>query len=203
MGPAFSLTGMGRSSDGDEPSLIGTSNGTPRAEGWTDSGISGSASALSVFTDEVVDIFSNFATLLGFPKSYGQIYGLLYGSVQPLSFSDIQNRLGLSKGSVSQGLRALKEFGAIIAASGDRSGGRADHYLPETEVRKLAGRYLRDKLGPQIKSGLDRLAVLENRLQTMPSSQDKTILVRRTSKLRKWQKKGIGALPVLVRLLTL
>ncbi len=50
---------------------------------------------------------------LGLPKSYGEVYGLLYASANPLSFAEIHQRISLSKGSVSGGLKALKEFGAI------------------------------------------------------------------------------------------
>jgi hypothetical protein len=54
--------------------------------------------------------------VLGVPKSVGQIYGLLYASLEPLSFSDIVERLEISKGSASQGLQLLRSLGAIKLA---------------------------------------------------------------------------------------
>ena len=54
--------------------------------------------------------------VFGVPKSVGQIYGLLYASPEPLSFSDIVERLEISKGSASQGLQLLRSLGAIKVA---------------------------------------------------------------------------------------
>ena len=59
--------------------------------------------------NEIVEHFADLAAMLAQPRSYGQIYGLLFASTQPLSFTDIVERLDLSKGSVSQGLKALRE----------------------------------------------------------------------------------------------
>jgi hypothetical protein len=60
---------------------------------------------------------------LGIPKSIGQIYGVLYASATPLSFSDIVGRLEISKGSVSQGLQLLRSLGAInVADFGEAKG---------------------------------------------------------------------------------
>jgi hypothetical protein len=62
--------------------------------------------------------------IFGVPKSVGQIYGLLYASPEPLSFSDIVVRLGISKGSASQGLRLLRSLGAINVAEPSKSASR-------------------------------------------------------------------------------
>jgi hypothetical protein len=63
-----------------------------------------------------VELFADIVSALGIPKSIGQIYGLLYASATPLSFSDIIERLEISKGSVSQGLQLLRSLGAINVA---------------------------------------------------------------------------------------
>ena len=63
-----------------------------------------------------MDMFADIVSALGIPKSIGQIYGLLYASATPLSFSDIVERLEISKGSVSQGLQLLRSLGAINVA---------------------------------------------------------------------------------------
>ena len=54
--------------------------------------------------------------IFGVPKSVGQIYGLLYASPLPLGFSDIVERLEISKGSASQGLQLLRSLGAVKLA---------------------------------------------------------------------------------------
>jgi hypothetical protein len=68
------------------------------------------------FETECVAFFSDVVQVFGVPKSIGQIYGLLYASPTPLSFSDIVERLDISKGSASQGLQLLRSLGAVNIA---------------------------------------------------------------------------------------
>lgn len=63
-----------------------------------------------------MEFFAEVVQHFGVPKSVGQIYGLLYASPVPLSFSDIVERLEMSKGSASQGLQLLRSLGAINVA---------------------------------------------------------------------------------------
>lgn len=77
------------------------------------------------FEAEIVAVFSDLVVLLGLPKSLGEIYGLVFASAEPTTFADIEHKLGLSKGSVSQGLRALRELGAVREA-GATDGGMRD-----------------------------------------------------------------------------
>ena len=51
--------------------------------------------------------------LLGLPKSIGLIYGAVFASSKPVEAGQICKKLRISRGSVSQGLRFLKELGAI------------------------------------------------------------------------------------------
>ena len=61
----------------------------------------------------VVDLFLNAANSFGLPKSYGQIYGLLFCRDQSLAMDEVMELLQISKGSASQGLRALRQLGAV------------------------------------------------------------------------------------------
>lgn len=72
------------------------------------------------FETECATFFSEVVQVFGVPKSIGQIYGLLYASPEPLSFSDIVVRLKISKGSASQGLQLLRSLGAINVAGAKR-----------------------------------------------------------------------------------
>ena len=71
----------------------------------------------------MVGFFIDAADLLGVPKSVAVRYGIVFASPQPLSFADIEARGTLSKGSVSQGLRVLRQMGAIkeVSVPADRS----------------------------------------------------------------------------------
>src|SRR5688572_25236686 len=66
-----------------------------------------------VFEQELVTFFMESAMVLGAPKSLAAIYGICFASPQPLSFSDVRDRLSISAGSVSQGLRVLRAIGAL------------------------------------------------------------------------------------------
>ena len=61
----------------------------------------------------VIDLFLNASNSFGLPKSYGQIYGLLFCRDQPLAMDEVVEILKISKGSASQGLRALRQLGAV------------------------------------------------------------------------------------------
>ena len=66
---------------------------------------SGGMSALEV---EAIDLFISFVRLLGMPKSVGEIYGLLFASAEPLALDALMQRLYMSKGAASQGLKVLR-----------------------------------------------------------------------------------------------
>ena len=61
----------------------------------------------------VIDLFINAAISFGLPKSYGQIYGLLFCRDESLAMDEVMQLLKISKGSASQGLRALRQLGAV------------------------------------------------------------------------------------------
>lgn len=135
---------------------------------------------------------------VGLPKSYGEIYGLLFASAGPLGFSEVQERLGLSQGSVSQGLRALREIGAVIPCEG--AGGSRERYVAATEMRQLVGALLRGTLEPELARGRDRLTQAGRLLgqQGLPPA-DREVLAARLDKLQVWHRKAGGLLPWLAK----
>jgi len=155
---------------------------------------------LSAFQAEVVGVFVGLGQAVGLPKSYGEIYGLLFASPHPLGFTEIQARLGLSKGSVSQGLRALREIGAVVVA-GDFPG-RREGYAAATELRPLAAALLRGTLEPQLAHGTARLKVAAGLLGAEPlPSSERRALARRLDKLQGWHRKAGGLLPWIIKFL--
>ncbi len=120
------------------------------------------------FEAECIEFFSEGVQLFGIPRSVGQIYGLLFASPHPLSFSDIVEQLGVSKGSVSQGLQLLRSLGAIntrpghaaeSAVSPSENGGasRREYFEPELSLRKLLSGVLQERLAPMSSSAGQRL----------------------------------------------
>ena len=61
----------------------------------------------------MIDLFVGGALVIGLPKSVGQIYGYLYSAVEPTTMDQVITELGISKGSASQGLKFLRQLGAV------------------------------------------------------------------------------------------
>ena len=158
-----------------------------------------SASAnLSPLETEVINLFVHLARLLNCPKSVAEIYGLLFIAARPLATEEIIDRLSLSKGSASQGLKFLRGLGAVrlIYVAGRRS----DHYEPELELRKLVGGFLKTKLEPQFETEDDRLTRIESFISQLPSSERERFSAR-LEKLRSWQMSGKRFLPLIRKFL--
>src|SRR5436190_23572761 len=101
---------------------------------------------LTSLETEIIDFFVQLSRLLGQPRSLAEIYGLLFISARPLAMDHLIERLNLSKGSASQGLKFLRNIGAVktVYVPGDR---RA-HYEAVAELRNLVTRFLRDQIVP-------------------------------------------------------
>lgn len=150
--------------------------------------------AVVAFESDVVEFFVTTAELLGVPKSLAAIYGIVFASPAPLSFADIGARLDLSKGSVSQGLRVLREVGALTEVS--KLEDPAELFVPDFEMRRLIERYLAGRLDPQLKSGRNRLDMLQSRLSAL-SEDDRKPLGVRLKKLQRWHARTRALLPVI------
>lgn len=144
------------------------------------------------FERAMVDFFVDAAELLGVPKSVAAIYGIVFASPVPLSFADIEARLDISKGSVSQGLRVLREVGALKEVSTPAD--KAELFEPDLELRKLVARFLENRLAKQLADGGNRLTVLN---KTIPGKgSDAAELKRRLKSLQDWHSKAKALLPL-------
>lgn len=160
----------------------------------------GRPSDVVAFDEQVVAFFVEAADLLGVPKSVAAIYGIVFATPKPLTFAEIESRLAISKGSVSQGLRVLREIGALKECV--VAGSPAKAVVPDLELRKLITRFLDNRLGQQIESGTSRLDVLESILPRIsPSEQEE--LRGRLESLSDWHRKSRALLPVVKTMLKL
>ena len=150
-------------------------------------------SEITSFEAEMVSFFVDSADMLRIPKSVGAIYGIVFASLVPLSFADITARLNLSKGSVSQGLRVLREVGALKEVSSQAD--RVELFTPDLEMRKLVSRFLENRLEKQLVTGSARLAHLRS---TLPESYkgDMELLLARLTSLQDWHDKARALLPL-------
>ena len=147
----------------------------------------------------IVDLFVDGVRVLGLPKSIGEIYGLMFVSREPLSLDDLVTRLGISKGSASQGLRMLRGLGAVKESDGN--GGRRTYYEPEIELKRLVGGFIRDQVVPHLESGRSKMAHLEMVIGEIGDPEEREFYQLRLEKLGHWFKRGRIVLPLLQKVL--
>src|SRR5207237_691062 len=104
----------------------------------------------------------------------------------------------LSKGSASQGLKYLRNLGAVktVYVAGDRR----DYYEAIAELRELVNRFLKENVTPHLDSGLARLARIETIAKDLPPGERERT-AGRLNLLRNWGKTGKQFLPVVVKVL--
>ena len=147
---------------------------------------------------EAIALFINFLRLIGLPKSIGEIYGLLFASAHPLSSDDLMQRLKISAGAASQGLKLLKSLGAVKVVY--QPGDRRDHYTADIELSKFATAFLKEELQPRLERATERLKRMEQLLEDLPPNEREATR-ERVARLRHWIEKGQMLLPWAMRLL--
>ena len=158
------------------------------------------ASTLSPLETESIEMFINFLRLLGWPKSVGEIYGLLFVSARPLAMDEIMHRLDMSLGAASQGLKLLREFGAVRTVY--QPGQRKDHYVASGELSRFATSYIEEELLPRMRTAQERIKRMERMMQSLRES-DRQLPAERIDRLKYWLGKGQKVVPWLVRFLKL
>ncbi len=154
--------------------------------------------ALTPVEVETIHLFVQFSRALGQPRSVAEIYGLLFVSYPPLTLDDLVERLQLSKGSGSQGLKYLQDLGAVRTVY--VAGERRTHYEAVTELRSLAGRFLGKQVLTHFEDSdtrLDRIAAAAEKLSGDPRRH----ALARVKKLRNWEKNARRILPLLLKIL--
>lgn len=152
----------------------------------------------------LVEIFADLAELFGNPKSYGQIYGLLFAHEQPLSMEEIAKRLAISQGSTSQGLRQLEAFGAVVKER--NNGSRQALYTAKLEMKLLISGFLKERVIPRLESTESRVKALRDSLPASTSafrSQPSALSAARfrLNRLAKWHRSARTILPLARKIL--
>jgi len=143
--------------------------------------------------EELIELFVHYGRLLNQPRSVGAIFGLLFCSPEPLNQETIQERLGISRGGGSMGLKFLREIGAIEVVRVD--GDRRDHYRAEIQVRRVLRGLLREQIQPEMEKGKARLVALKKRLDG--EGGDNPHLRKRIEQIESWGKRAQTIVPVL------
>jgi HTH-type transcriptional regulator, glycine betaine synthesis regulator len=117
---------------------------------------------LTMVETEIIGYIVNVATVFRFPKSVGEIFGLLYVKPEPQSMDCVMRTLGISLGSASQGIKTLRLFGAVRSVY--VPGSRKEFFTAETDFRNLIKRLVLDEWKPKLDAANERLDQIENQL---------------------------------------
>jgi len=156
-----------------------------------------SAPLLNDFQRENILLFVNASKVLSIPRSIGEIFGLLFSTERPLSLDQVVSLLNISKGSASQGLRWLRDIGAVRTVYMD--GDRRDHYEAETELRSLILGFLRENVEPHVARGPSYVERISEAAERLPA-ETRPFATNRAKKLSRWLQFGSKTLPMFLQL---
>lgn len=162
-------------------------------------GLVNSQTRLSELESSTIAYFCDGVRVLGLPPSVGEIYGLLFISKQPLAQADLVARLGISKGSASQGLSLLKALGALNEVEGPDS--RRTYFEANLNLKRLVGGFIRNQIRPHLRSGEAKMDVLQGIAEREEDPEQRAFVQERLGKLERWSQRGQMVLPVLQRFL--
>lgn len=131
----------------------------------------------------MVENWVQLADSIGLPKSHAQIYGLIFISRDPVSAQDCVDLLRISRSSAGQGLRALRDVGAIRPAL--ELGARREAFVIEPDLGVVVKGVLRGRLLPSFEQFFQRVEQVE---QDLPANTP-TFAAGRIRKLRRWRSK--------------
>ena len=156
-------------------------------------------SILSAWETSMIDVFVRAAGLIGLPRSIGEIYGLLFCTPKALSFDELVERLQISKGSVSQGLKVLRQIGAVKLHY--VPGSRRDHYQPELSMKRLVRGFIKDQFEPHLLSGSQRLDNIDALIEDEGDEASRAHARNRLGTLRSWQQRTRKLMPIVMAVL--
>ena len=157
---------------------------------------------MAAYEEGLVAVFADLAELFGNPRSYGQIYGLLFSSEEPLTMEEIARRLDISQGSISQGLRQLEAFGAVVKEKPD--GSRQALYSAKLEMKLLISGFLKERVIPRLESTESRVEEVRRALEADKHILDESFLEtanHRLGRVAKWHRSARTILPLARKIL--
>lgn len=149
------------------------------------------AEPLGALERDIIAYWVQTATLLGYPRSVGEIFGYIFLSEQPVNADDLVAHLGISRSGAGQGLKALLDIGAIRPAHNIPD--RRDHYHMQSDLGVLVKQFLNVRVFPP----LEALRRQRDTLKETVATSNNPHLVQRFDKLLRWQSKASPLLAVL------
>ena len=128
---------------------------------------------------------------LGLGRVVGQIYAYLYFSSEPCGLADMQQALGISKGSASMGVRQLEQWHAVkkVWVRGDRK----DYYEASDWFGQIIKTAVIDTIGKKLGAYSTMLDEVEGEINSLQGGNgERDFLKNRIQHLRKFQKRAQG-----------
>jgi DNA-binding transcriptional regulator GbsR (MarR family) len=153
---------------------------------------------VGVLEAEAIGLFAEIARMVGQPKSFAEVYGMIFISTRPLTIEDLIERLGTSRAAADRALRFLRKAGAlrIVYVPGDRR----MHFEAVPELRHMVIGFVRDQILPQLANTEDRIERLAEVVDKLPGER-RAKLANRVAMLESWSKKSRNLVPIVVKML--
>ena len=149
-----------------------------------------------------MDVCGRLAQAANFPRSVGEIYGLLYLAPKPMSAPEICSALSISKGSVSMGTRQLLALGFIQKIWLQKE--RKDYFEAVLELGSLVRSAYDNIFKVRAQNAERRLEGMEETLAEEKgdlSPEEYALIRERLQRLVKLQKRAKQFLPLLEKLI--
>ncbi len=133
----------------------------------------------------------NTTQSVGLGRVLGQLFAYLYFSPDPKNLGDMQDALGISKGSASTAVRQLEQWDAVqkVWVKGDRK----DYYQATDWFGGFIRKALAETVGKKIETYGSLLDEAEHELANNGSSGDEAFIRKRVEYLRSFQMKASDA----------
>ena len=111
---------------------------------------------------------------------------------------DLMDRLQISLGAASQGLKLLRSFGAVkvVYAPGERR----DHFVADLELSRFATSFIKGELKPRMERALQRIERMETLIEGM-DALDRASASERIERLKHWMERGQKLMPWVLKFL--
>ena len=135
---------------------------------------------------ELTQFFVRMGSILGVQRSVAEIYALLYVSSGPLDFDHIQGRLEMSQGSVSQGLKFLRDHGMILSTK--EKGTKRERWEPTPSLAASLVNIIRSQVLPSLEKSKP---TLQNVLNSATAQGADPEVIERIARLQRWNSRAV------------
>ncbi len=145
-------------------------------------------SELAPVVRRFIEDAGNMTQSFGVGRVIGQIYAYLYFSHEPRNLADMQQALGISKGSASTGVRQLEQWGAVrkIWVKGDRK----DYYAASDWFGRIFKNAVLDVVGKKMSAYTSLLEEIEGEMAGIGGDGQGQFVRDRIRRLRAFQERA-------------